>query len=395
MADAVKPLEGIRVLDFSQVMMGPCCTQTLGDYGADVIKIERASGDLSRTSQPDPGGLDNPVFLSLNRNKRSMVLNTKSAAGKQIIYDLVKRSDVVVSNFRAGVMDRLGFGYEELKAINPRIIWASGSAYGAVGPYQHKAGVDPIAQAVTGLIDRRSSDDTPMSIYPTSLCDYSASMHLVQGILLAILARHQTGVGQKVEVSLYDSMLAMQMQEATSQLMRGVAVNWGRMPLNGVFETTDGHVMMIGAFRDQPLRDISTALELDEDLSGRPEFATTELQFANMAHLQAIFRERFATNSTDYWMKRLEGVDLMCSRIRTLAEALDDEQTAVNGMIVELDHPTQGRFATIGSPVHMSDSPIQLRLAPPRLGEHVDELMRELGYDAAVVEDLKSQGVFA
>ncbi len=383
------------MLDFSQVMMGPCATQMLGDYGADVIKIERAAGDLSRTSRPDPSGLDNPIFLSLNRNKRSVVLNTKTDEGKKIVYKLVERADVVVSNFRPGVMDRLGFGYETLREINPKIIWASGSAYGVTGPYQHKGGVDPIAQAITGLIERRSTEDAPMTIYPTSLCDYGASMHLVQGILLALLARAQSGVGQKVEVSLYDSMIAMQMQEATSQLMRGEAVNWGRMPLNGVFKTTDGHVMMIGAFREHPLRDISVALELGEDLSERPEFATTELQFENMATLQAIFRERFATNSTDYWIKRLEDVDLMCSRIRSLAEALEDEQTAINQMLLEIDHPTEGRFTTVGSPIHLSASPIEVRHAPPRLGEHVEDVMRELGYEQSEIDVLKSRKVLA
>lgn len=389
-----QPLSGITVLDFTQVFMGPSCTQLLGDYGAEVIKVERPGvGDLSRNSIVDPAGLDNPIFLSINRNKRSLSIDTRSDDGKAVIRRLVGEADVVVSNFRAGVMERLGFGYEMLRGLNPRIIWASGTGFGEHGPYSHKGGQDVIAQAYSGVMWRRESDDIPLSVYPTTLCDYTTGMHLLQGILLALLAREHTGEGQKVQVTMYDSMLHMQMQEACMQLNRGYEINWAAMPLSGVFPTTDGAVCMVGAFKQNPLRDISVALELDEDLSGRPEFADLEQQTAHRHELRKIFLARFAQHSTDHWVKRLESVDILCAPVHTLAEALEDEQTLVNKMIVEMQHPTAGRVRALDAPIHLSQTPAEVRRVPPRLGEHNAEVLRDHGFSEAEVAALTDAGV--
>ncbi|MFI5611632.1 CaiB/BaiF CoA transferase family protein [Amycolatopsis sp. NPDC051903] len=388
------PLDGITVVDFTQVYLGPSCTQLLGDYGADVVKIERpGAGDLSRSSIPDPDGPDNPIFLSINRNKRSVSIDTRTAEGKQVVGDLIAEADVVVSNFRSGVMERIGFGYEECRRRNPRLIWASGTGFGEEGPYRHKGGQDVIAQAYSGVMWRRASDDVPLSVYPTTLCDYTTGMHLMQGVLLALLTRDRTGEGQKVEVTMYDSMLHMQMQEACMQLNRGREVNWAAMPLSGVFPTADGAVCMVGAFKENPLRDISTALELPEDLSTRPEYATPALQFEHKPELQTIFRERFGGNTTEYWVKRLEEQDILCAPVRSLAEALEDEQTAVNRMVLEMQHPTAGRVRALAAPIRLSDTPAQVRRVPPRLGEHNEEVLAEHGYDAERIEALKAAGV--
>ena len=373
------PLDGVRVLDFTQVMMGPCCTQMLGDYGADVIKIERAGmGDLSRWSVgEDPDGGNNPVFASLNRNKRSLALDLKSEADRDVVRRLVETADVVVNNFRPGVMERMGFGYEELKRINPRIIWAMGSGYGRDGPYVRKGGQDVLAQAMTGAMHRRAGPEIPLSIYPTALADYAAGMHLVQGILLALLQRERTGEGQEISVSLYNSMLAMQMQEAAMHLMRGRDLNWAAMPLAGVFETTDGAIVMVGAFKENPLREICRALDLD-DLSADPRYANLEQQKAHRPELQAIFRETFARGTTARWVERLEAVDILCAPVRSLEEALDDPQTAFNRMIVESEPSATGPVRLLGSPIEMSAAPFAIRHPPPRLGEHRDEVLAEL-----------------
>jgi formyl-CoA transferase len=259
-------LTGIRVIDLTQVMLGPCATQMLADHGADVIKIERpGAGDLSRWSiETDHDKGDNPVFCSLNRNKRSIALDLRGEPGQAVVHDLVAQADVIVNNFRPGVMERLNLGYERLKEINPRIIFAMGTGFGSSGPYQHKGGQDVLAQAMTGVMLRRADDSLPLSVYATALCDYTAGMHLVQAILMAIMARTRTGHGQIVEVSLYDSMLAMQIQEAAMQLIEGRELNWAAMPLSGVFETSDGAIVMVGAFKQNPLRDICTALEIDD-----------------------------------------------------------------------------------------------------------------------------------
>lgn len=380
MTEQVLPLDGVVVLDFTQVTMGPSATQVLGDFGADVIKVERpGTGDLIRHSYPDEAGLNNPVFLATNRNKRSIELDTKSEAGKAAVFALVETADVVISNFRPGVMDRMGFGYEALAEINPRLIWAQGTGFGETGPYEYKGGQDVLAQAYTGVMFRRNDPSQEIRTYPTALCDFTTGMHLAQGVLLALMAREKTGRGQKVDVSLYNSMLAMQMQEACMQMNRGFEVNWGAMPLSGAFPTADGAICMVGAFKQNPLQDISIALELDEDLSARPEYSTIERQIARRSELQAIFRERYRTNTTDYWMQRLEAQDILCGPVTSLADALQAEQTIVNGMIIELGEDEKGRVVkAIGNPVQLSDTPARVRLFPPRLGEHTDEVLRHI-----------------
>jgi crotonobetainyl-CoA:carnitine CoA-transferase CaiB-like acyl-CoA transferase len=388
------PLDGIRVIDFTQVFMGPSCTQMLGDFGADVVKIERpGTGDTSRNSFPDEDGQDNPIFLSINRNKRGMSIDTKSEDGRAVLLHLIAGADVVVSNFRAGVMERMGFGYEQLKERNPRLIWASGTGFGSTGPYASLGGQDVINQAYSGVMWRRSSADDPLTVYPTTLCDYTTGMHLFQGILLALRTRDATGAGQKVEVAMYDSMLHMQMQEASMQLNRGFEVNWGRMPLTGVFPTTDSAVCMVGGFTPDPLARISAALELDEDLSQRPEFATRDKQFENRPELQRIFAARFATNATLHWTQRLEAEGVLNAPVHTLAEALDDEQTTANGMIIEATHPTAGQFRMLHAPIHLSDTPATVRRVAPRLGEHNEEILKENGYDDDEIRRLQEQGV--
>jgi len=385
------PLEGVKVIDLTQVMLGPCCTQMLGDWGADVIKIERiGAGDLSRWSIDDPAGPLNPVFCSLNRNKRSIALDLRSEAGLGIVCRLIERSDVVVNNFRAGVMERMGLGYEALAAINPRIIFAVGTGFGTEGPYAHKGGQDVLAQALSGVMARKCDASEPTTIYPTALADYSAGMHLVQGILLALLQRERTGRGQTISVSLYDSMLAMQMQEAAMWLMRSRDFSWGAMPYTGVFATTDGAIVIVGAFKANPLREISLALGLD-DLSADPRFADLEASRRNRTALHQILRARIASADTGHWIVRLEERDLLCAPVRSLGEALADPQTVANRMIVRSDG--ERPLGLVGSPVHLSDAEFALRHAPPALGKDGEAILAELGFGAAEIAAFKTGGV--
>ena len=393
-ADTALPLAGITVVDFTQVFMGPSCTQMLGDFGADVIKVERpGSGDTSRNSLPDRHGKDNPIFLSINRNKRGITVDTKQEEGRAVLREIIAGADVVVSNFRAGVMERMGFGYEELRAVNPRLIWASGTGFGPTGPHSDLGGQDVINQAYSGVMWRRSSEDLPLSVYPTTLCDYTTGMHLFQGILLALRTRDVTGEGQRVEVSMYDSMLHMQMQEASMQLNRGFEVNWGAMPLTGVFATTDSAVCFVGGFSPDPLMRISTALEFGEDLTLRPEFSTFEKQVENRAELQSLLARQCATNTTAHWTARLEAEGVLNAPVLTLADTLADPQTVANGMIVEAEHPVAGRFSMLNAPIHLSETPASVRRVAPRLGEHNVEVLREHGFDEETIGKLQGLGV--
>ena len=368
------PLSGVRVVDFTQVMMGPVCTQMLADYGADILKIERkGAGDLSRSTFEPVHGADNPIFCSLNRNKRSAALDLRDAGQMAAVKALIADADVVVNNFRAGVMERMGLGFEDCQKINPRIIYAVGTGYGESGPYSHKGGQDVLAQAMSGVMARRANESVPVSVYPTALADYSAGMHMVQGILLALLHRARTGVGQKVSVSLYNSMLAMQMQEAAMIMMADSEVNWAAMPLSGVFETQNGPLVLVGAFKANPLQDICRALGL-EDLSADGRFCNLNQQFRNKPELQAMFREKFASNSREHWLARLEEQDLLCAPVRDLREALVDPQTLHNKILME--GPGEGQTVRfVGSPIQMSAAPVTLRRAPPRLGQHTQEIL--------------------
>jgi formyl-CoA transferase len=377
------PLDGVTVVDFTQVMMGPCATQMLADYGADVIKIERpGTGDLSRTSFPnDPAGLVGPVYCSLNRNKRSVMLDLRKPETRATVMRLLGEADVVVNNFRAGVMERMGFGYEELSKKYPRLIYAVGTGFGLTGPYAHKGGQDVLAQAMSGVMARRADPSVPLAIPATTFADYCAGMHLVQGVLLALLQRAKTGRGQLVSVSLLDSMLAAQMQEGTAHLMRGREVNWGAMPLTGVFPTRDGAVVLVGAFKTHPLRDIGAAVDLPE-IETDPRFANFELQVKNKAQLHEMLRARFKTNTTAFWLKRLDEQDLLCMSVRPLSEALADPQTAINGMVLEAEGVVE-KVRVIGSPVHLSEAPVSIRIPPAKLGQHTREVLLEFGLTQA------------
>ncbi len=384
-----QPLSGLKVIDFTQVMLGPCCTQVLADYGADVIKIERPGmGDLSRTwISDDPERLTNPIFRSLNRNKRSISLDLRQPDGKAVVYELIKTADIVVSNFRAGVIERMGFGHEQLARINERIITASGTGFGTVGPLAHKGGQDILAQALSGTMSRRSDTSVPLSIYPTAVADYTAGMHLVQAILLAVIQRHTTGRGQAVSVSLFESMLNLQIQEAAMLLQRGADLNWAAFPLTGVFETTDGAIVLVGAFKTNPLQDICRALDLP-DLSAETKYKTFSDQLARRPDLQSKFKERFASNTTEHWLLRLEEQDLLCAPVLSLAEALAHEQTKANKALVG----EQG-MQTLGSPLTMSDGGFAFRHAAPKLGQDARVVLKEAGFSQDKIGDLITRGI--
>ena len=367
------PLDGVRVLDLTQVIMGAAATQILAEYGAEVIKVERpGTGDIFRRSLPHEAGTNNPAFASVNRNKRSVELDPRVEDDANTLRRLVEISDVIVNNFRPGVMERLGLGYEGVKSINPRIIYAEATGFGPTGKYVHKGGQDILAQAYTGVMLRKADAAHPTAIYPTSIADYGAAMHLAQGILLALMARDRTGLGQKVEVSLYDSMVALQHQEAAMELAGAPELNWASLPLTGVFDASDGQLVIVGAFRENPLRDICVALDID-DLSMHHDFADIESRKANKDGLHALIEAATARHTVSENISRLESVDILCAPVRSLSGALADDHTAP--MIMEVSGPAVPRSERhIGSPIHLSHTPAQPGQAAPLLGADNDWL---------------------
>ena len=369
---STQPLSGIKVLDFTQVMMGPCATQMLADYGADVIKIERpGAGDLSRTSlADDPDGLNNPVFRSLNRNKRSIALDLRGEAGKAIVYDLVedrrrrgeqfprRRHGAHGLRLRGAVEDQPAHHLRLRLGLRPERAAVAQGRPGHPGPGADRRDG---AQARSRACRCRSM--------PTALADYSAGMHLVQGILLALMQREKTGVGQSLSVSLYDSMLAMQMQEAAMWLQRKRELNWGAFPLTGVFETTDGAVVIVGAFKAE-----SAAGHLPRARPARPvgRSATTPPSPSRSRTRRSCTRCSAASSRPTRRHTGSPGSrSRTCSarRCRRWARRWRTEQTEANGMIVSLDANGSGRnepLKLVASPITMDAAAFQLRHAPPR-----------------------------
>ena len=389
------PLEGVKIVDLTQVQFGPCATQVLGDFGADIIKIERPGvGDISRTTDPfitEENG-ESAYFMALNRNKRSIALDIRKPDGREVFLKLIAQADVLVHNFRPDVMARMGFDAETLRKQFPRLIYASGSGFGASGPLSHKGGQDFLAQSLSGLVMRNPDKTGRPQLFPTALGDFSGGMILAQGILMALYAREKTGQGDTIELNLLDTLMAMQQQEITQWLLRKREVNWVQQYLIDVFETADGAVTLVGVFRDNPLKAICQALELD-DLSAREDYSTQAKQMENRAALWEALGAGFARYTTSECVERLDKVDILCAEVNSLDQALSHPQVSHNDFLVDFDHPVHGTVTTAGNPLRFGAVDRVAKQPPPVLGQHSSEVLTSLGYDEAGVEALLKSGV--
>ncbi len=389
------PLSGVRICDLTQVMFGPCGTQVLGDFGADIIKIERPGvGDLSRTYDPfqKVDGGESAYFMAMNRNKRSLAVDITRPEGLAVVRKIVETVDVFVHNFRPGVVERIGLDYETLRLAHPGLIYAEGSGFGGGGPLVHKGGQDFLAQALSGLAERnRDASDMPQ-LYPTAVGDFAAGMMLAQGILLALLQRGKNGLGQKISLNLLDVMLVMQQQEVTQALLRQKSVNWLTQNPMDVFATCDGHIAVIAVFKPNPIGDICQALEIP-DVTSDPRFATLSAQMVNRAVLREKLGEGFAKFSTKESLQRLESEDILCSPVLSLKDALSHPQVEYNGIVVEFEHPVHGRMRTVGNALKLSQVEMISLQPPPTLGQHNDAVLSEAGYDAAAIASFKADGI--
>lgn len=390
-------LSGIRVLDFTHVYQGPVGTQILADYGADVIKIERpGAGDWSRRWGPFVHGVSLP-FAGLNRNKRSVAIDVKNPQGRQAVYDLVTKADVVVHNFRAGVMEKLGFGYEDLARINPRLVYAWSGGWGDRGPSADRArgGHDLMARAEAGWFVQPDPAKPPI---PAGIsADYAAGLMLMQGILMALLARVRTGCGQRVTTDLLSVAFHAHSWEGPAEMnadriteVSGVIAN--ESTIDKSFATSDGYIEISPVFSENALRDISVALGLG-DLSLDERFRTFELQERNREALNAALAARLRERTTTEWLAELEAKGVLCARINTIAEAAADAQLQANQMVVDMEHPAGGSLRLLGTPVRLYGTPPQPRVFAPELGAHTREVLQEFGYSAEQVEELESRGV--
>ena len=393
------PLAGVRVLDISQVMAGPYACMLLGDLGADVIKIEPpGTGDQTRGSMGfKMKGADSLGFLNMNRNKRSVTLDLKSEAGKDVLKKLAKDADILVENYRPGALRRLGLGYEVLKEINPRLVYTSISGFGQTGPWADRPGFDLMAQAMSGVMSVTGYPDSPPVKAGVPVADIGCALFAIYATLAAYIGAKSTGQGQYVDAALFDTAMAFSVWDTCDW--------WGTgkppQPLGTANKMTapyqamacsDGWFVM-GA-NNQKLWTKLCQLMGREELLEDPRFTTISNRLANRQALQDELEKTFRQKPKDYWVETLLANGLPAGPILSYPEAFGSEHAQVRGMRMEIDHPVEGKVPNIGFAVKLSGTPQQVRRHPPLLGEHNEEVLAEIGLDAAEIERLRADGAF-
>ncbi|WP_459615359.1 CaiB/BaiF CoA transferase family protein [Bordetella sp. 2513F-2] len=390
-------LQGYRVIDCTIAMAGPFAAQRMGDLGADVIKVEPVTGEWQRhvAAGGSEGGRINVSFLSLNRNKRSLAVDLKSEAGRELVYKLVATADVFVQNYRAGVAARLGMDYETLKRINPRLVYVSMSGYGESGPYRDRPGQDMLLQAMSGAMFNVGAQDEVPRPAGNYLVDAVTAYSAFEGMLAALLHRERTGEGQLVSTNMLDSIVAFQMQELSVYTVgrqpqrRGKEADghvYIRAPY-GVFQTADGLIAL--AF--PPLRrlgEVAGIPELLDMVDGKDSFAQKD-------RIIALTRAALRRRTTAEWMEAFDAADIWCGPVHDYAALEKDPQVAHNGSFVEYEHPTEGPVKTPGFPYRMSATPPAVRRGAPLVGEHTSEILEELGIPPERIAELCARGVVA
>lgn len=391
------PLAGVRILDLSRILSGPFATMIFADLGADVIKLENPrTGDDTREWAPPYQGDQSAYFLAVNRNKRGIAVDLKTERGRDIARRLAERADVVVENFRPGTAGRLGLGYDELAARNSRLIYASISGFGQTGPYSSEPGYDAIAQALGGLMSVTGEADGPPVRVGNSAADLGASMWAAIGILAALHARHTTGRGEWIDISLLDGQIASLTYLAGGYFATGeVPRRYGSahpsiVPYQAM-RTADGH-LMVAVGNDTLWQRFAGLVGLPE-LADDPRFVSNPQRVANRVELIQLIEAALAAKGSAAWAEELSRVGIPAGAINSIDAALAHPQVQARDMVLTVEHPTAGPLRMAGSPIKLSEYTTTVRRPPPTLGEHTGEVLRELGYTAADIETMRREGV--
>jgi len=395
-----RALEGIRVLDFSRVLAGPYCTMVLGDLGADIVKVERdgVGDDLRQWGPPFTPDGESTYFLSVNRNKRSVVLDLKTESGRDLALKLVRQSDVLVENFRPGVMEAVGLGYEQLKQINPRLVYCSITGYGTTGPLADRPGYDVITQGMGGLMSVTGEPEGVPTRVGVAIIDVATGLYSAIAILGALQSRTRTGQGQRVDLSLLETCLAVMPNLTAGYLLAGVKPErLGNGHPNAVpyrvFSTNDGNVTL-AVGNDGQWQRLCKAVGRPE-LAADPRYAENHARIVRRAEVEELVTGWFRQKSTDEWVELLSRVEVPCGPIYTVDRILADPQIEALGTIKTVAHPTSGPLRVVGSPFHLSKDDTGPHLPPPLLGEHTVAVLKELfAVSDADLRGLQQAGAF-
>jgi crotonobetainyl-CoA:carnitine CoA-transferase CaiB-like acyl-CoA transferase len=390
------PLSGLHVLDLSSQLSGPYCAMILGDLGADVVKLERpGAGDDVRAMAPRVAGESAP-FMMVNRNKRSVTVDLKAREGQAIAARLAGRADVLLENWRPGTASRLGLGYDTLAADNPRLVYCSISGFGQTGPYAARGGFDRIAQGMSGLMSINGEENGPPLPVPLPVSDIGAGMFAVIGILAALHARQSSGRGQRVDTSLLETPIAWAVYEAAQFFATGaVPERLGQGHRTSApyqaFRTADGWITLGGG--SPGFWPVICRVLAIEELLADSRFSTPALRVTHRQALADLLGARFSTQPTAVWLERLEAAGVPAGPVLTYDQVFADPHVLHREMVVEVDHPTAGRTRVLGVPYKLSATPGAVRRPAPLLGQHTDEVLRELGYDDVAIADLRRRAV--
>ena len=392
------PLDGIRVLDLTRVLAGPYCTMFLGDLGADIVKVEQPGiGDDTRGWGPPFAGGESAYFLCVNRNKKSITLDLKSAEGIGLLRRLASSADVLIENFRPGTMERLGLGEKDLRATNPRLIYASLSGFGADGPMSDAPGYDLIIQAWGGLMSITGMPDGEPTKVGVAIIDLVAGLMLGKSIVAALFAREKLGAGQKIDTSLLEAEVACLINVGSNYLVEGkIPGRWGNahptiVPYQS-FKTADGF-LVIGVASEGIWRRFCAAIGRAE-WADDPRFAKNSNRVENRGALITTLSEIFLGRETDAWLKLLNEGEVPCAPVQTIDKVFAASQVRHRDMLVEIDHPTAGLVRMAGIPVKFSATPASVRLPPPLLGQHTEEVLASwLGMKGEEIKELKRKKV--